>query len=254
MRDIGVKGVLAEDITVWPTVGPSYYVVSKLWWDPDRDVDALRDEFHTTLFGPAAAPMARYWDRHEKVWLKKRPGKWFEALGDLAYESRMYSRDDLDYLRRQFAKAYRLAGEDKLIQQRIGFFEGGWKLAEHYFSAYYLLDQMQAAKTAEAMAESARQLLPAIQARRAYWAKYREQSRFPGQEKEPCADYQYVIEQLRRNDAERSEKAAYSLVALHLTAEAPDTYRRLLAHYRARVTEAFSERRALCRPWLNTPG
>jgi len=238
MRDIGVQGVLAEDITVWPMVGPSYYVASKLWWNPDRDVDKLINEFHATLFGPAAAPMARYWDRHEKVWLEKRPGKWFEGLADMVYEARMYSTEDLDYLDRQFVEAYGLAGSDMLIRERIRFFEGGWKLAEHYIREYHLLEQMQAAKAPESTADAARQLLEVIHARRAYWVKYRQSPRFPGQERGPCEDYRYVIEQLGRLEVGRSEQSALSLVALRLASPSPEMYKALLAHYRARASAA----------------
>ncbi|MDP7348710.1 MAG: DUF4838 domain-containing protein, partial [Phycisphaeraceae bacterium] len=237
MRDIGYKGVLAEDITVWPMVGPGYYVASKLWWDPDRDVDALLDEFHTTLFGPAAPPMAAYWDRHENVWLKKRPGKWFEALGDMPYQARMYSTEDLAFLDRQFVEAYRLAGDDELIRQRIRFFEGGWTLAGHYIREFHLLEQMQAAKTPDATADLARRLLDVIHVRRAYWAKYREEPRFPGQEPEPCEDYRYVLEQLGRTNVDRPERSALSLVGLRLASRSPQAYEALLAYYRANATD-----------------
>ena len=239
MRDIGVKGVLAEDITVWPMVGPSYYVASRLWWDPDRDVDELINEFHTTLFGPSAAkPMVRYWDRHEKVWLKKRPGKWFEGLADMAYEARMYSAEDLDYLDRQFAEAYGLAGGDERVRQRIRFFEGGWKLAGHYIREHHLLERMKGAKGPEATADAARRLLDVIHARREYWSRYREEPRFPGQEKGPCEDYRFVIEQLGRLDVDRAEQSALALVSLRLASQSPATYKALLADYRARASQA----------------
>jgi len=172
------------------------------------------------------------------VWLKQRPGKWFEGLADIAYQARMYSAEDLDYLDRQFAEAYRLAGGDELIRKRIRFFEGGWRLAEHHIRECRLLERMQAEKTPQATAELAQQLLAARQARRAFWAKYREEPRFPGQEKGPCEDYRYVIEQLGRIDVEGPEKAALALVGLRLASEAPETYKTLLAHYRAGAAEA----------------
>ena len=215
MRDIGYDGVLAEDITAWPTVGPMYYVTSKLWWNPDRDVDMLIDEFHAT-----------------------RPGRWFEALGDLPYEAAMYRDEDLEFLDRQFVEAYRRAGDDDLIRQRIRFFEGGWKLAEHYLREFKLLERMQAAKTPEATADAARELLEVIHARRAYWAKYRDEPRFPGQEQEPCEDYRYVLEQLGRCNVDRPERSALSLVGLRLFSQSPQTYEALVAHYRARASEA----------------
>ena len=239
MRDIGIKGIYSEDIPIWPTIGPSYYVVSKLWWNPDRDVDELIEEFHTTLFGPAAAPMARYWDRHEKIWLKKRPGKWFEGLGNMTTQASMFSAEDLEYLDQQFAKAHRLAGDDELIGKRIRFFEGGWEFAKHYIAEHHLLGKMQAAETPAAAADLAKQLLAAVQARHAFWAKFREEPRFPGQEKGPCEDYRFFLEVVKRlSEWEQQHQAALALVAPRIATQSPETYKELLAHYKAATADA----------------
>jgi hypothetical protein len=236
---MGVKGIYSRDSPLWPTVGPSYYLASKLWWDPDRDVDELVDEFHTTLFGPAAAPMANYWDRHEKIWLKKRPGKWFEGLGDMATQASMFSAEDLAYLDRQFAEAHELAGDDEVIQKRIRFFEGGWEFAEHYIREHHLLERLQAAKAPEAAADLAKQLLAALQARHAFWAKYRQEPRFPGQEKGPCEDYRFILELLKHlSEWEQRHQAALALVAPRIASQSPETYEELLAHYKAAKADA----------------
>ena len=231
MRDIGIKGIMAEDIPPWPTVGPTFYIVSKLWWNPDRDVDALINEFHTTLFGPAAGPMARYWDRHERLWLKKRPGKWFEGLGNMHTQASMFTPQDLDYLDEQFKEAHRLAGDDDLIHQRIDFFEGGWQFVAHYIREYHLMEELQAAKS-PAAAALAKDLLAATQARHAFWAEYRQMPRFPGQS-EPCEDYRCLLEVLKHlSECEQSHQAAFALMAPRLVSQAPETYQQLLAHFR----------------------
>ena len=239
MRDIGVKGIYTEDIPLWPTVGPSFYIVSKLWWNPDRDVDELIDEFHTTLFGRAAAPMARYWDRHEKLWLKKRPGKWFEGLGNMTTLASMFSAEDLDYLDQQLAEAHRLAGDDELIGKRIRFFERGWEFAKHYIREHHLLTQLQAAKAPEAAAELAKQLLAAVQARHAFWAEFREEPRFPGQEKRLCWDYRFILETLKHlSEWEQKHQAALALVAPRIASESPEMHKELLAHFKAAKADA----------------
>jgi len=239
MRDIGVKGIYAEDKSVWPAVGPSFYVVSKLWWDPDRDVDELIDEFHTTLFGPAAAPMARYWDRHEKLWLKKRPGKWFEGNGDMTTQASMFSPVDLAYLDQQFADAHKLAGDNEVIQERIRFFERGWEFVKHYIREHHLLGQLQAAKGPKAAAELAKQLLAAIQARHAFWAEFREEPRFPGQEKVPCEDYRYFLEVLKHlSEWEQKHQAALALVAPRIASQSPELYKELLAYFKTAKADA----------------
>ena len=37
-------------------------------WDPDANISALLEEFYPAFYGPAAAPMARYWSRIFDAW------------------------------------------------------------------------------------------------------------------------------------------------------------------------------------------
>jgi len=242
MRDMGVKGIHAEDKPLWPLVGPSYYVIAKLWWDPDRDVDELLDEFNHTLFGPAAAAMARYWARHEKVWLKKRPGMWFEGNGIINQQAEKFSPADLEYLDQQFQEAYRRAGTDELIQRRIRFIEGGWRLAEHLIREYHLIKQLQAANEPQAMLDLARRLMTQTTARHDYWAKYREEKRFVN-DKEPCLDYRQLLEMYKYLAGwEHNHQAALALTAGKLAATSPDNYERLLQYCRAeKMQPEFTE-------------
>ena len=238
MRDMGVKGIYAEDRPLWPTIGPSFYVAAKLWWNPDRDVDELINEFHATLFGPAAESMGRFWARHEELWLKERPGKWFEGLGDMNTLASMFSPQDLAYLDEQLAEAHRRAGADDLIHKRIRFFERGWQFAEHYIREYHLIKRLQTAKSPETAAELAKQLLAAVQARHQFWAEFREEPRFPGQSG-PCEDYRFSLEILHSYAGwEQNHQATLALVAARMASQAPDTYQQLLAHYKAANADA----------------
>ncbi|MGM0487797.1 MAG: DUF4838 domain-containing protein [Planctomycetota bacterium] len=45
--------------------GLGYLVASRLMWDPEADVEAIRSDFHQQAFGPAAEPMRRYYERFE---------------------------------------------------------------------------------------------------------------------------------------------------------------------------------------------
>jgi hypothetical protein len=46
--------------------GRGYYLASKVMWDPKADVDALLKDFYDQAFGPAAAPMRRYYERFDR--------------------------------------------------------------------------------------------------------------------------------------------------------------------------------------------
>ncbi len=60
----------------WPVTGAVAYVTSRLLWDPRQDVDALLDDYHAGLFGPAARAMRDY---HEAV--ESGYERWREEVG-----------------------------------------------------------------------------------------------------------------------------------------------------------------------------
>ena len=92
-----------------------FYMTGRLMWDSSLDVEALLDDYCTNFFGPAAAPMKRYWTRAEELWcnmdVKKRgpadnlngtlytPDVLRELSGYLE-EARSLSPDGSDYARR----------------------------------------------------------------------------------------------------------------------------------------------------------
>ena len=47
--------------------GRGYYLAHKLMWDPKADVEALMTDFYDKAFGPAAAPMRRYYERFDRA-------------------------------------------------------------------------------------------------------------------------------------------------------------------------------------------
>ncbi|RPJ86550.1 MAG: DUF4838 domain-containing protein, partial [Acidobacteria bacterium] len=48
--------------------GLNYYLASKLLWDPTLDADKIVNDYCDTAFGPAGAPMRRYFDRLDELW------------------------------------------------------------------------------------------------------------------------------------------------------------------------------------------
>ena len=62
-REHGVKAVNVESGNDWGGWGLYHYVMGRLLWDPDADVDAVVADFLDKGFGPAAEPMGRYFRR-----------------------------------------------------------------------------------------------------------------------------------------------------------------------------------------------
>ena len=65
----GVTTYNGEGVDSWGVYGLLYYLMSKLFWNPTLDVNALIQDFYAKCFGPAAADVEAYYSR----WLRGDP-------------------------------------------------------------------------------------------------------------------------------------------------------------------------------------
>ncbi|MFQ5809603.1 MAG: hypothetical protein ACE5JM_08290, partial [Armatimonadota bacterium] len=105
-------GLSAELEDNFGSRGPNYWVAGRLMWDVDRDLDELLEDYYTTCWGRAAAPMRRYWER----WRGKPPVsrdrlarslRDLKDAGDLAVEPGVKRRIDLQKLYLHHIRVYR---------------------------------------------------------------------------------------------------------------------------------------------------
>lgn len=64
----GILGVDTESRNATATTFLNLHVRGQLMWNPEGDVDAMLAEFYPRFYGPAAAPMAAYWNAIYKAW------------------------------------------------------------------------------------------------------------------------------------------------------------------------------------------
>jgi hypothetical protein len=67
-RDAGILGISTESRGATATTFLNLFFRLQLMWNPDADVDALLADFYPGFYGPAAAPMARYWNAIFDAW------------------------------------------------------------------------------------------------------------------------------------------------------------------------------------------
>ena len=67
-RNAGILGVNTESRNAIATTFINLYMRGRLMWNPDEDVDALLADFYERFYGPAAAPMADYWNAIFDAW------------------------------------------------------------------------------------------------------------------------------------------------------------------------------------------
>ncbi len=63
-----VRGFYAEVYPNWGLDGPKLWVLSRILWDPEVDVDAITAEWNERMFREAAEPMKRYFALYEEAW------------------------------------------------------------------------------------------------------------------------------------------------------------------------------------------
>jgi hypothetical protein len=108
----------------WATQGLNYYVVARLHWNPEQDVDAIMNDYCRSGFGAAAQSVRRYFDRLEALLndAAAKKGKATEA----------FIPESLTDLQKELEVARKEAGNDSVIVKRIAFLELGlrWTVVE----------------------------------------------------------------------------------------------------------------------------
>lgn len=72
-KEHGVRHYYAEHgLTEDFHEGPKFYIMAKLLWNPDIDLEAVLDDWYLNAVGPKAAPyLKEYYDRLEDFWAKR---------------------------------------------------------------------------------------------------------------------------------------------------------------------------------------
>ena len=67
-RKAGILGIDTESRGAMATTFLNLFFRAQLMWNPDADVDKMLAEFYPKFYGPAAEPMAAYWNAIFKAW------------------------------------------------------------------------------------------------------------------------------------------------------------------------------------------
>ena len=128
LNSLGIRYYTAETyITKNYREGPKFYLLMKLLWNPNIDVDKVLQNWYIAAVGPKAAPLvANYFKLWENFWTKTVPkGKWFNESKHslyLDYTSNDYYYDikaaELDKMETLLRAALKVT-DNKLAKQRV---------------------------------------------------------------------------------------------------------------------------------------
>ncbi len=144
LRYLGSSGLVGTDFDSclhnWSTHGLNYYLLAKLLWDPEQDVDRLIDDYCRAGFGPAAGPVREYFTRIERltdqIAATTDPGSLRGVDVTVPYTAEIIS--ELGGLLDQAEKS---AAEDEIILARIAFLRRGLDFTDLQAQAYRFLRQ-----------------------------------------------------------------------------------------------------------------
>ena len=139
-----VRGFYAEVYPNWGLDGHKLYVMSRVLWNPDVDIDALAAEWNERMFREASAPMAAYFARCEKAWREQKTGRghWAYRLAADPKQFEVFPPAVIRECRSHLDRAAALAKSD-LVKERIRFFTKTWEITELLAGNYWAGGELQ---------------------------------------------------------------------------------------------------------------
>jgi len=134
-KDLGlhIKYIHAEAYPNWGLDGPKLYIMSRIWWDPDQDVNLLLRQFCDDMFGKASREMLEYFTTLEALFLElnddqeRKLHRWHTQF--LTDES---ERAKIALARRLLDEAAKKADREQ-EKERIDLFSKSFRLSECLF-------------------------------------------------------------------------------------------------------------------------
>jgi hypothetical protein len=107
----------------------NYYVFSKVCWDNSADVDKLLNEYYSLMYGSAAVPMKKFFERIEYLWINKiikkvmstSEGPIVAPPSEYEIWEKIYSPQEIASLSTIFDQAEKLAAKDPDVLKRIKY-------------------------------------------------------------------------------------------------------------------------------------
>jgi hypothetical protein len=123
----------------WATQGLNYYVLAKLHWNPDLNIDELIDDYCLSGFGRAANPIKQYFMRIEQLTNLVAAVTQEQRDGTRPGVTEPYTQQVISELRRLLDQADKAAESDARIRQRISLLRLGLDFTELQAKIYRLL-------------------------------------------------------------------------------------------------------------------
>ncbi len=128
LKQQGCLGLNIECLALWHIYGPHTYLVARLAWDADADVDAIMDDFYTRFCGAAAPHVKAYWERIDRAIRDTK------AHAGSFYAVHTFWTPDLLKACEEDLNAAAKAADSDLVRRRIAMFRMGLENARFFLA------------------------------------------------------------------------------------------------------------------------
>lgn len=129
LKEQGCIGINVECMYTPHIYGPHTWLVARMMWDADLDVDATMDDFYSKFGGPAGPHFKAYWERIDEAY-KTTPVHSGSYHGVHAF----WTPELLKACQSDLAAARKAAGKDAMLIKRVEMFQYGLDNAKHYIA------------------------------------------------------------------------------------------------------------------------
>jgi len=136
-RNAGILGIGTESRGATATTFLNLFFRGQLMWNPDTDTKALLSEFYPKFYGPAATPMAEYWNAIFNAWETTLATEHEYFVAPAVYTPQLVAQ-----LKEKLAQAQKLveplkskadvSRSEKQIVERMKFTELSFEVIESY--------------------------------------------------------------------------------------------------------------------------
>ena len=138
----GILGISTESRGAIGTTFLNLYFRGQLMWNPNANVAAMQNEFYPKFYGPASAPMAKYWDTIFNAWKNTVSTEHEYFIAPAIYTPQVVSilRTNLVEATRLVAplkKKAKLTRNERQYLDRIAFTQNSFDIIDNYMGAVF---------------------------------------------------------------------------------------------------------------------
>lgn len=137
---------LASTWENWATQGPAYYVMAQMAWNPDRDAQAMLEDYYRRGFGPAADAIKSYWRLMEEAYHRRTDDN---RLAAEVYDAAFFKKAQGILDRADFA----LGKERDVLHNRVALVRAGLEYTRLLTEIGTLMEQVKKRQRPDAEAD-----------------------------------------------------------------------------------------------------